>query len=327
MLKADFYGLGAAPAATRLLARGCRHFFVAHLAEALALRPVVGDAMLAVLNGLLSGDEPLYAAADVWPVLGSADEVAGWAAYARAIGPPLPALLQVDTGMSRLGFPPDEFATLLRDPARLDGIDVRYVMTHLLDAERPEAPANRRQREAFAAARALRPGVPATFANSSGLFLGSAFTSELARAGAALAGINPTPGEPHPLRPVAQLTARVLQVRTIPAGEGVGYGGTWIAARTSRIATVGIGYADGWPLALTNRGRANFDGCDLPLVGRVSMDLTTFDATEAPGVRPGVMVELIGPAIPVERVAADAGTSPYEILTRLGRRIARTYHG
>ena len=308
-----------------MVGEGCRHFFVAHLDEALALRPVVAGSVVAVLNGLLPGDEPLYSAADIWPVLGSIEEVDRWAAHARETGRRLPALLHVDTGISRLGFPPDEFAALPTD--RLDGIEVRYVMTHLLDAERPDAPANLLQNAAFTAARAVSPGVPATFANSSGLFLGSAFASDLARAGAALAGINPTPYEPHPLRPVASLSARVLQLRTIAPGESVGYGATWTAARTSRIATVGIGYADGWPFALGNRGRARFDGCDLPLVGRVSMDLTTLDATDAPGVQAGVMVELIGPAIPVERVAIDAGTSPYEILARLGRRIARTYHG
>jgi len=327
VVKADFYGLGAAPAATRLLAEGCRHYFVAHLGEALALRPIVGTAMVAVLNGLLPGDEALYAAANIWPVLGSVEEVDRWAGHAREVGRSLPALLHVDTGMARLGLPPAEFTALAGDAARLASVDVRYVMTHLLDADWPDAPTNHGQRTAFNAAFALLPGVPVTFANSSGLFLGPAFTSDLARAGAALAGINPMPHGPHPLRPVAGLTARVLQVRTIATGEGVGYGATWIAARPSRIATVGIGYADGWPFALGNRGRANFDGCDLPLVGRVSMDLTTFDATDAPGVRPGVMVELIGSAIPVERVAADAGTSPYEILTRLGRRIVRTYHG
>ena len=327
MLKANFYGLGALPAAERLLSEGCRHFFVAHLAEALALRPVVGGSMVAVLNGLLPGDEALCSAADIWPVLGSVEEVGRWATHGRTLGRRLPALLHVDTGMSRLGLPPEELRALLDHPSPLDCVDLRYLMTHLLDAERPQARANERQRAAFLTAREMRPDVPATFANSSGLFLGAGFASDLARAGAALAGINPTPHAAHPLRPVASLGARVLQLRTIPAGETVGYGGTWTAARTTRVATVGIGYADGWPLALTNRGRAHFDGCDLPLVGRVSMDLTTFDATDAPGVRVGSMVELIGPAIPAERVAADANTSPYEILTRLGPRIVRAYHG
>ncbi len=324
VLKADFYGLGAAPVAARLYAEGCRHVFVAQLAEAVALRDIVPDAMLAVLGGLLAGDEPIHAAKNIVPVLGSVDEIDRWAAHARAVGHELPALLHVDTGMNRLGLPPEEFFSLTE--TRLAGIDVLYVMTHLLDAERPDSAANARQLAAFTEAVAHRPG-RASFANSSGLFLGDAFGSDLARPGAALAGINPAPGTAHPLRPVARLTARVLQLRTIPAGTAVGYRATWTAARDTRIATVGIGYADGWPVSLSNRGRASLDGCVLPLVGRVSMDLTLFDATGAPAIRAGDMVELIGPSIPVEQVAADAGTTPYEILTRLGRRIARTYHG
>lgn len=324
VLKADFYGLGAVPVAARLYAEGCRHVFVAQLAEAVALRDIVPDAMLAVLGGLLPGDEPIHTARNIVPVLGSVEEIDRWAAHARAVGRTLPALLHVDTGMNRLGLPPDEFFAMTG--TRLRGIDVLYVMTHLLDAERPDNAANARQLAALTAVVGHRPD-RTSFANSSGLFLGDAFGSDLARPGAALAGINPTPENSHPLRPVARLTARVLQLRTILAGSTVGYRATWTAARETRIATVGIGYADGWPVSLSNRGRASLDGCSLPLVGRVSMDLTLFDATDAPAIRAGDMVELIGPSIPLERVAQDADTTPYEILTRLGRRITRTYHG
>jgi alanine racemase len=165
--------------------------------------------------------------------------------------------------------------------------------------------------------------VPRSLANSSGIFLD--FASDLARPGAALYGVNPTPGAPNPMRNVLCLRARVLQVRTIAVGERVGYNGIWQAARPSRIATVSLGYADGYPRVLSNRGSAAFDGQALPLVGRVSMDLTTFDATDAPGVAPGTWLEVIGSALPPDAVAEAAGMSAYELLTSLGRRYQRVY--
>ena len=325
MVKADGYGLGAARIAVRLAAAGCRTFFVAHLGEAVALRSAVPDALLAVLNGVPPGEETVFAEHAIAPALGSLDEIERWAACARSRGVPLPALLHVDTGMSRLGLEASDVAALHDDPGRLDGIDLRYVMTHLVSAERPEDGANQRQLQRFAAARALLPAVPCSLANSSGLFLGPAFASDLARPGAALVGINPTPHAAHPLRPVARLDARVLQVRQVAAGETVGYNALWRASRPSRIAVLGVGYADGWPLALSGRGQASFDGGPVALVGRVSMDLTTYDVTDHPAIGPGSLLQLIGPDRPLERVAAEAGTIPYEILTALGRRYRRDY--
>ena len=325
MVKADGYGLGAVPVATRLHAEGCRHFFVAHPEEAAAIRPVTPSAMVAVLNGLWPGYAPMLAAQDLTPVLGALAEIDAWAAQARTLGRPLPALLHIDTGMNRLGLDPAGVDVLAADPARLDGIDLRYVMTHLVSAEQPGDPANERQRQRFAAARARLPAAPSSLANSSGLFLGPGFRSDLARPGAALYGVNPTPGRPNPMRPAVRLRARVLQVREMPAGETVGYNGVWTAARPSRIATISVGYADGYLRALSNRAVACFDGQAVPLVGRVSMDLSTFDVTDAPGVQPGAWLDLIGPHNGVDALAAAAGTNGYEILTSLGRRTPRTY--
>ena len=184
---------------------------------------------------------------------------------------------------------------------------------------------NELQRQRFAAACARLPAAPRSFANSSGLFLGPAYASDLARPGAALYGINPTPGHPNPMRPVVRLRARVLQLRDVPPGESVGYNGQWTALRPSRIATVSVGYADGFPRALTNRAIAYFDDRPVPLVGRVSMDLSTFDVTDTPGVTQGDWLDLIGPHNPVEALAGQAGTNGYEVLTSLGRRYKRIY--
>lgn len=328
VVKADAYGLGAALVAPALHEAGCRHFFTAHLGEALALRPRLPGAMLAVLNGL--GPDPgadvidAFAHHDLVPVLGTLAEITAFAAAARHLGRPLPAILHVDTGMARLGLDDAELGRLAQTPALLRGLDLRFVMTHLVAAETADDPLNAAQRQRFARACGILPPAPRSLANSSGIFLGPAFASDLARAGAALYGINPTPHAANPMRLACRLRARVLQVREVPAGAPVGYNATWRATRASRIATLGIGYADGWPFRLAGRqGVAFFDGAPVPLVGRVSMDLTTCDITDHPGIGPGRWLELIGPGMPPERIAALLGTSPYEILTGLGARIAR----
>ena len=162
--------------------------------------------------------------------------------------------------------------------------------------------------------------------NSSGIFLGETFGFDLARPGSALYGINPDAhGRPNPMRPVVSLTARVLSVRDIPAGATVGYSATWTAHAPSRIATIGVGYADGWHRSHSNAGAAYFDGHPVPLVGRVSMDLTTFDVTDQPAVQPGSWLELLGPHRAVDDAARDAGTIGYEVLTALGPRYHRVY--
>ncbi len=326
VVKADAYGLGAQEVAPALHAAGCRHFFVALPDEALAIRHRLPGAMLAVLGGLLPGSEPDYVAHDITPVLNSLAEVDTWAATARHVGHPLPALLHIDTGMARLGLDPRELATLQADRGMLSGIDLRYVMTHLVASEDPSDPTNEHQRQRFAAACAGLPPAPRSFANSSGIFLGTGWGSDLARPGAALYGINPTPGRPNPMRLPVRLTARILAVRDLNPGESVGYNATWRATRPSRIATIGVGYADGWHRSLSGRGRALFDGTPVPLVGRVSMDLTTFDVTDHPAAQPGSWLELLGPTQTPDDVAQGAGTNGYEVLTSLGRRFQRIYH-
>jgi alanine racemase len=325
VVKADGYGLGARPVAQALYAAGCRHFFVALLDEALEIRQLVPDALLAVLGGLIAGSEADYLEHEIVPVLGSLGEIDVWTTTARDTGRVIPAIVHIDTGMSRLGLDARELAILQQDHARLAGIHLRYVMTHLVAAEAAADPLNERQRERFAAACAGLPAAPRSFANSSGIFLGSGWGSDLARPGAALYGINPTPGVANPMRLAVHLRARVLAVRDVPAGTGVGYNATWHAPGPARIATAAIGYADGLQRSLSNQGRAFFDGKAVPLVGRVSMDLTTFDVTEAPGVVPGAWLEIIGPAQTPDDLAVAAGTNGYEMLTSLGRRFHRIY--
>ena len=325
VVKADAYGLGAVAIGRALLAAGCRHFFVAHPEEGVALRAALGSGpMIAVLDGFAPGEDE---DAGLLPVLNGPADLAAWTAAARAAGRKLPALLHVDTGMARLGLAPAEVDAVAADPGRLAGIDLRTLMTHLACADAPEHPLNAQQATRFAAIRARLPAAPASLANSSGMFLGEGFGSDLARPGCALYGINPTPGRPNPMRQVVTLRAPVLQVREIPAGATVGYGATWTAPRPSRIATVAAGYADGYLRSLSGRAIGILAGRPVPLVGRVSMDLITFDVTDLPEPAPGDAVELIGPGNTPDDVAARAGTIGYEVLTSLGRRYRREVAG
>jgi alanine racemase len=281
--------------------------------------------MLCVLHGLGPQEEEDFIAGKIVPALASLAEVEAWGRAAARLGRRLPALLHVDTGMNRTGLSPVELSRLTAEPARLDGIELLYVMTHLVSADRPGAPINGQQAERFAAAGKALPGVKRCFANSSGLFLGPAFASDLARPGAALYGVNPTPDVPNPMRPVARLRARIMQLRELAAGEGVGYDHQWVAQRPSRIATLPVGYADGYRRALGDRAEIGLGGRLCPVVGRVSMDLITVDVTDCPEATVGDWAEVIGPAVPPERLAHLAGTNAYEILTALGRRFHRVY--
>lgn len=328
VVKADAYGLSAAHVAPVLAAHGAAMLFTAGFDEAAALAGRVPDSVpRAVLDGLAPGTEADFVAAGLLPVLNDLGQVRRWAAHARALGRPLPCLLHLDTGMARLGLDAGETAALIADPAALSALDVRYVMTHLACADEPDHALNETQRTRFENACARLPKLPRSLANSSGIFLGTQFRSDLARPGAAAYGINPTPGAPNPMRPVVALHARIMQVRSIAAGDSVGYGASFVAARPSRIATAAIGYADGFPRALSARATAVLDGTEFPLVGRVSMDLTTFDVTGLPeaAVRPGGFVTLIDAARDADALGARANTIGYEILTGLSRRAHRVW--
>lgn len=330
VVKADAYGLGATRIAPALAQAGCRSFFVAQLGEALALRPLLPpEATLTVLNGVLAGEEDVLAANALRPALNDLDQVARWAATSRRHGRALPAAIQLDTGMSRLGLSPAEAARLGGDPSIAAGIDVALVMSHLVASEEPEHPLNRAQlarfRAVLAAMRAHWPQARASLANSSGVFLGPEWRFDMVRPGAATYGINPLPGQANPMRAVASVTAPVLQVRAIDRPESVGYGATHRVSGPTRIATIGCGYADGWLRSLSNRGSAFVGATRVPLVGRVSMDLITLDVTAVPDLRVGDRVELVGAHLSVDDVADAAGTNGYEVLTRLGRRFHREY--
>jgi alanine racemase len=319
VMKADAYGLGMDVVAPALASEGCRVFFTAHLDEGMRLRPMLpADATIYVLHG------PPH---DLIPVLNDPSQLAEWRAVCRKLQRRLPAALQFDTGMSRMGLAPADAEQLLADPSWKDELKAVLVMSHLACADESGHPMNAIQRERFAALRARLGGIPGSLANSSGVFLGPDFHHELLRPGAALYGINPQPGSPNPLRQAAGLRARIVQSRQVAAGDIVGYGAHFVADGPRRIATIGIGYADGWLRSLSGRGHAFIDGQRVPFAGNVSMDSVTLDVTGIAEERlqPGCEVELLGEHQSVDDVAREAGTIGYEVLTRLGARFHRRY--
>jgi alanine racemase len=371
VVKANAYGLGAAPVARALAAAGCRLFFVATLDEGIALRQTLGAAPeIAVLNGPMPDTAREFVDCRLIPVLNDPGQVEVWAKRHDTLsalqggeegGPPqsggegevgadarsgiphltptlsvpeggegariearYPAILHVDTGMARLGLSAGEFADFIVHPPP---IPWRAVMSHLACADDPDHDLNERQRTRFAAAMARMRGVPASLAASSGIFLGPQYHFDLVRPGAALYGVNPHPGRPNKLRQIVRLSAKILQTRQIDRGESVGYGAAHVMEAPGRAAIVGVGYADGWRRSLSHRGCGYLAGTRVPILGRVSMDLVTFDvsAVDPALAQPGAMIELLGDNYGVDAAAADAGTIGYEILTALGSRYHRVY--
>jgi alanine racemase len=332
VVKADAYGLGAASIAPALQRAGCRHFFVATLDEGLALRRALPpSAIVFLLNGLPPGSAAIAADADLVPVLETLGQLEEWRNYC-ASSPPKPAALQIDTGISRLGLSEVDVMRLAADARLLQGVPILHVMSHLACADDPTHPQNARQLDRF---RALADGFPwpggkkpmLGLAASSAIFLGADYHFDLTRPGAALYGLEPTIGQPNPMRPVLRLEGKILQIRDVDAGATVGYGATHQFGGPSRLAVVGVGYADGIFRSLGNRGAVFVAGERAPIVGRISMDLMTVDVGHLPvaACQPGMPVDVIGPRQSVDDLARSAGTIGYEILTALGKRYQRRY--
>ena len=334
MVKADAYGLGMAEVAPALARAGCKTFFVATLGEAAELRALLLDATIYVFGGLLNDTGSVYRALGLRPVLNSAAEIEEWAAFCSAARTKLPAAIHIDSGMNRLGLSADEVASLARAKGLLGAFELTLLMSHLACADEPDHAKNETQRKTFDSLRAKLPKAPASLANSAGILLGRAYHYDLVRPGIALYGGKARRTGADRFAPVVELAGRILQVRDVPAGETVGYGATRALKRPSRIATLAVGYADGFFRSLSvadgKQGLQVYLGPHpAPLLGRVSMDLITVDVTDVPEehARRGAFVELIGKQIPAHHLAAHAGTIDYEVLTNLGARAKRRYTG
>ena len=328
VVKADAYGLGMEEVAPRLARAGCKTFFVATLNEGLALRALLPRAQIAVLDGLVMGAPADFAKARLLPVLNDLGQVRDWRAYAEHRGG-APAMLHIDTGLTRLGMPQAEIEAVAAEPALLKGFKLGLILSHLACAGEAAHPMNLEQLNRFRAALRLLPPAPASLASSSGIFLGGDFHFDMARPGAALYGVNPLPGRPNPMAPVVHLKAKILQVRDVDRGETVGYGAAHQMDRPGRIAILALGYADGWLRSSSHRGTARIAGKPAPVIGRVSMDLLTLDVTglDPRTVRPGDYADLLDAQYGVDDAAFAAETIGYEVLTALGKRCLRLYRG
>lgn len=333
VVKANGYGLGLEPVTSTLAKAGCKTFFVADMAEARAVRSRAPDVTVYVLDGFTADWGEAFMELKARPVINSTTELAEWDAFVSARSWRGGAALHIDTGMRRLGITPDE-AAALAPRTQTENHGIALVMSHLACADMPDHPLNDTQIRLFRELRALYAGIPASLANSSGIFLGDAAHHDLARPGSALYGVNPTPGKPNPMQSVVELTGRILQIRNVAPDETVGYGATWTARRPTRLAVVALGYADGLVRAGGGSddrpgGAAMIAGQRCPIVGRISMDLTCIDITDVPAgaVHRGDYATLVGGELGVDDVAAAAGTIGYEILTRLGPRCHLVYRG
>lgn len=329
VVKADGYGLGLDPVAQTLAAAGCDTFFVAHLDEGIALRATLPDVRITVMNGLMPGQQETYVEHGLWPSLNDLGQIGAWKTFCSKKETALPAVLHCDTGMSRTGLDRTEARVLSAEPDRLQGIDLRFLMSHMACADTPSHPLNREQQRIFAAlTQALPPQKDgAMLAASSAIFLGADWHFDWVRPGVCLFGVRPNEEAPNPMKPVVSLDAKILQVRQIDAPESVGYGAGHRVEGPTRIATLAIGYADGFLRSLSNTAKAWVGEVEVPLVGRVSMDLITIDISALPHIGPGDTVSLIGPQQDVDALADQAGTIGYEILTSLGARYSRHYVG
>jgi len=333
VVKANAYGMGIEPVTATLAKAGCKTFFVADIAEARRVRSRAPEATIYILNGCSPENSTAFMEINAQPVINSMTELAEWDAFVATHNWQGGAALQVDTGMNRLGISAAE-AAALAPRTQTESHGITLLMSHLACAEIPDHPLTAAQIKLFREIRGLYSGIPASLANSSGIYLGDPALYDLVRPGAALYGVNPTPGRANPMKGVVELTGRILQVRNVARDETVGYGATWTAKRASRIVIVAVGYADGLlRSASANDGRpggkAVVAGKSCPIAGRISMDLVCVDVTDLPdgAVRRGDIATFIGSGLGVDDFAAAAETIGYELLTRLGMRCHLIYRG
>ena len=313
VVKADAYGIGATAAARRLQEAGCESFFVASAAEGSELRRSLDPrSSIFVFEGPQPDTVDQIVSHSLIPVLNDPGGLECWRVHRDR-----PAAIHVDTGMTRLGFPAKISA------AEVAGFDIVLLLTHLACADDPANPVNQRQMDLFSAVGDRFPGVRTSVGNSAGWLNGH--QGDLGRPGIGLFGGNPFSSQASPVQVVASLEGRILQLKTITAGETVGYGATWTASSLTDIAVVGIGYADGVPRSLSGRGEMAVAGRRCPILGRVSMDMTVIDVTDVAPVAVGEWAECFGSTISVDEVAGWADTIAYEVLTGVGPRVIRQY--
>ena len=325
-VKADAYGLGATQVGRALYGAGCRIFFVATAGEGKILRDSVGpNSAIYVLNGPSPRDKGVLLGAKLKPVINSLEQAHFWAQVSNSVNEPPYTAIHIDTGMNRLGFDAEEFKEFARDKKLWTALNPEWVMSHLACAPDKDHPLNTKQLAAFKRAAAQLPMTPLSLANTAGTYLGKPYHFQMVRPGIGLyGGYATTNPEQEDIKTVVTLLAPILQIRNINKGESLGYNASYVAPRDMQIAVVGAGYADGIPVLASNKGFATLHDEAVPIVGRVSMDITMVDITDVHmEKRVGGVVVFRGDQL--ENEASEIGTINYEMLTRMGQRLRRDY--
>jgi alanine racemase len=332
VVKADGYGHGMIPVAKALAKAGCELFFTAAIDEAIELRTALPQHRIGYFDGLHENHQAAITDLNLMPSINTPKQLKLLAGFAAEQNRPIPAMLQLDTGMNRTGAGPDCVGDMLNAPDLAAG-DWRLLFSHLAAADEPDHPFNQDQRQRFEALIASAPKAPLSLAATGGILLGDDFHYDVTRPGLGLYGISPHPACGNLLTPALTLSALVLQTRHAKAGETVGYGGAYRLQRDSRLATIAGGYGDGISRKLSRQradddgGQIEKDGFIAPMIGRVSMDAHVVDVTDWPpqSIKEGDQVMLINSALTASDLAAKIDTIPYEILTTLGLRAKRLY--
>ncbi len=327
VLKADAYGFGIKAIAPLLMQQGCQSFFVAHLEEGLFLRNLLKEPFIYVLSGLLPKTEDLFVEHSLIPVLNYFEMVENWVKEAQKRRRKLPCILHFDTGMRRNGFDQRDLFKLFESLSLLEALNVHYLMSHLISSHEPNHPLNRQQKELFDNLRQQFPFAKASLADTGGIYLGSPYHYHLARPGKGLFGLFSPSKEMPSLSSCVKLLGRILQIRTAHKGESVGYGATYTLTRESKLATLGIGFADGYNRRLSNNAYVNIQGFKAPVVGRISMDYTVVDVTNIPEslCSMGDWAELVNETLTLDKLAHSMGTISRELSTSFGPRLTRIY--
>lgn len=332
VIKANAYGLGASQIGPALYAVGCHEFFVATLAEALAARrylPV--EAIIYVLGGVRPGAEDIFIQHSLRPVLFTLNDLKRWQKISAQQVSACSCAIKVDTGMTRLGLDKQDFLSLCRESGGFDNLSIAVVMSHLACADEPEHPLNRDQLECFknlvAEAKKILPAARFSLANSSGIFLGTDWHFDLVRPGASLYGINPQPSSSSPVMPVIKLELPVLQLRALERRVSIGYGANEYLEPPARVLVAAGGYADGLHRTIGRNGVGELAGQLLPVVGRISMDTTLFDASAlgSEDMSGDAMLEVCNGRLTVDYLSQHTRALGYEVLTSLGERYQRSY--
>ena len=327
VLKADAYGFGTKAIAPVLMQEGCQHFFVAHLEEGIFLRSLLKTSSIYVLSGVLPGTADLFVEYNLIPILNDFEMLTAWTIEAQSRQKKLSCSLHFDTGMRRNGFDREDLNKLDKNLGLLEALNVHFMMSHLVSSHDPQDPLNEQQKQLFEDLRKRFPQAKASLADTGGIYLGPSYHYDLARPGKGLFGLYTPPPEAASLQSCLKLLGRILQMRTAHQDESVGYGASHILMRESKLATLGVGFADGYDRRLSNKAHVEIQGFKAPVVGRISMDYMVVDVTDIPEplCTVGAWAELVNETITLDSLANSIGTISRELSTGFGERLHRVY--